>query len=95
MFRFIASVFDDLFEGVHPLIITIILSGFLCFYLYFTQPEQIGPSTTVTLPCNNLSGCKFSGVLTKNGDTYTLTQNDNSVITFNKFLNISKPIKED
>lgn len=85
------------FEKIDPFIFLIlaVIGSFVIFSISILRPNQIDTNntavaSTVVLPCKNLGGCQFDGMLSKDGDTYTLTQDDNSVITFTTFLSISK-----
>lgn len=83
-------------EYIHRLLL--LIGGFITLLAinYYTtpspqqiDPDNLGVESTVTLPCKNTNGCLFEGMLRKSGNTYTLTQDDNSFITFTKFLSIS------
>lgn len=82
-------------EYIHRLLLLIAGLIILCVINYVIDsskqigPDNLGVESTVILPCKNTNGCLFEGVLRKSGNTYTLTQDDNSVITFTKFLSIS------
>ncbi|ENO8810390.1 hypothetical protein [Photobacterium damselae] len=95
MFHFIGYLSEEIFEDINAVNVTLILVVFLTIVGYaMTWSKQINTNnkavaSTVILPCNSIDGCPFSGMLTKNEDTYTLTQDNKTIITFTKFVSIS------